>query len=234
MTKYYIIPEAFEEAMKAKNLSSEQIFEKLKLKQSIFESIFSGVKRIDEYSILVLTEIFEFDFHKVIKKSQDPHYIFHKKQEQIQKNEEESISTPSQPDIIKEYKLKEPEKHYPGKHKCTCCNYLIFEALNYCPNCGNQLPEEVRFCDSDQSFETSTDQHRLIYPNVLKTRLRKLGLLFHDLSESLPLTRPAFQAIMKGQMTVRPDIQELISKKLEAPVHYWSGEAEEVIIEKVE
>lgn len=234
MTKYYIIPEAFEEAMKAKNLSSEQIFEKLKLKQSIFESIFSGVKRIDEYSILVLTEIFEFDFHKIIEKSQDPHYSFKNKWEQNHKDEDKSLPIITEPDITKEYKLKQAEKHYLTQHKCTSCNHLILEALNYCPNCGNQLPEEVRFCDSDQSFETSTDQHRLIYPNVLKTRLRKLGLLFHDLSESLPLTRPAFQAIMKGQMTVRPDIQELISKKLEAPVHYWSGEAEEFIIEKVE
>lgn len=234
MTKYYIIPEVFEEAMKAKNLSFEQIFEKLRVSELRARSIFSGVKRIDEYSILVLTEIFEFDFHKIIEKTQDPHYSFKNKWEQNHKDEEKSLPIITEPDFTKDYKLKLAEKHYLTQHKCTSCNHRILEALNYCPNCGNQLPEQVRFCNANQVFETSIDQHRLVYPDILKTRLRKLGLLLHDLTESLPLTKPVFQAIMKGQMTVRPDIQELISKKLEAPVHYWSGEAEEIIIEKVE
>lgn len=134
MTTSYINPKEFDRQLTEKKLTLKDVAEILTLEINHAKDIFAGYKSIPEIEILKLHELMGFVYldlitsEKTINENKPIKIVRPKKQSS---NNNHSIS-------------KNPYLDIDEKASCEKCNFLINNPVNYCPNCGELLPQLIR------------------------------------------------------------------------------------------
>ncbi|MDM8160861.1 hypothetical protein QUH73_13640 [Labilibaculum sp. K2S] len=128
MTTSYINSEEFDKQLAEKKLNAENVAEILNLEISIAKSVFAGYKSIGEFEILKLHELAGFSYSKLITKEKTLN-----KNRPIKKEPNKNDSN-----------LKDTKLNIYRKINCEKCDFLIYNPVNFCPNCGELIPQIIK------------------------------------------------------------------------------------------
>ena len=214
MIKVYIDSEEFLKQLNEKELTIEHVTEELGLDFEKANSVFNGYSSIGGLEVLKLTEMLGFDYNRITKK--------------------EASKNPPKIHAPKEsYELQSPckiQEHY----VCEKCNYLATEVINFCPNCGEMHPEEIRLCEPGLITDFQSDHLRIIYTDIFNKRIKSLGVTKGKLSANLRVSQFSLKSMINGKKTVTPEQQLIISELLKAPINYLTGKAVKIEEEKIQ
>jgi hypothetical protein len=136
MTTSYLNPEEFDKQLADKKLNAEDLAEILNLEIKLAKNIFAGHKSIPQLELLKLHEIVGFSYLNLITSKKTP-------------NENKPVKkvSPKKPRLENNQSnpiLKNPYLDIDEKNSCEKCNFFIYNPVNFCPNCGELLPQLIR------------------------------------------------------------------------------------------
>ncbi|BAX82097.1 hypothetical protein [Labilibaculum antarcticum] len=134
MTTSYINPKEFDRQLTEKKLTLKDVAEILTLEINHAKDIFAGYKSIPEIEILKLHELMGFVYLDLITSEKT-----------INENKPIKIVRPKKHSSNNNHSiLKNTYLDIDEKASCEKCNFLINNPVNYCPNCGELLPQLIR------------------------------------------------------------------------------------------